>query len=106
MSDAALEEGPDILLRYCLTLLQPDPGTQLFPVVIVRHTKDLCICNRGKMVKDILDLDRIDVLPAADRHVFAAADDVTVALGIERPEITRVHPAFAVDRLSGLPFVI
>ena len=48
----------------------------------------------------LLDLARIDVLAAADQHVLDAADDVAVALGVDRREVAGVHPAGGVDRLA------
>src|SRR5260221_9659849 len=49
-------------------------------------------------VEDLLDLAWVEVLAAADDHVLDAADDVQIALTIERSEIARVHPTLVVDR--------
>ena len=72
----------------------------------VRYAENLSVGDGGVLVKDILDLDRIDVLAASDRHVLAAADDVAIALGVERAEVSSVHPAVGVDSFAGFFWVV
>jgi hypothetical protein len=54
----------------------------------------------------LLDLARVDVLAAADQHVLDPADDVRVALGIDRRQVAGVHPAGGVDRLARARLVL
>src|SRR5690242_15386384 len=56
-------------------------------------------------VQELLDLARIEVLPAADHHVLDTADDVAVAVRIDRGEVAGVHPAGLVDDL-GRPLLV
>src|SRR5690348_18321378 len=51
-------------------------------------------------VEELFDLARIHVLAPANDHVLDAADDVDVAVGVHRGEVTGVHPARRVDRLA------
>ena len=53
-------------------------------------------------VEELLDLARVDVLPAADDHVLDPAGDVDVAVGVHHRQVAGVHPAGRVDRLGGL----
>jgi hypothetical protein len=55
----------------------------------------------GVGVEELLDLARVDVLPAADHHVLDAADDVAVAVVAHHGQVAGVHPAVGVDRLGG-----
>jgi hypothetical protein len=50
-------------------------------------------------VEELLDLPRVDVLAATDDRVLRAADDVRVAVGVDRRQVARVHPAGRVGRL-------
>src|SRR5205085_10129716 len=43
--------------------------------------------------RQILDLRRVDVVPAADDQILLAADDLEVAVRIEAAEIARHEPA-------------
>src|SRR5262245_31459913 len=57
-------------------------------------------------VQEFLDLPRIDVLTAPDHHVLDAADDVAVAVAVDRGEIAGMHPAAGIDRLRGFLHIV
>ena len=46
-------------------------------------------------IEEFLDLARIDVLAAADDHVFDPADDVAVAVLVHDRKVAGMHPAAA-----------
>ncbi len=52
-------------------------------------------------IEELLDLTRIDILAAANNHVFQPPDDVDVAIVIHRGQIAGMHPAGGVDRFGG-----
>src|SRR5262249_5419428 len=52
--------------------------------------------------KEFFDLARVDVLAAADDHVFEAAGDAVVAVGRLTSEIARVQPAVGGEGSGGL----
>ena len=49
-------------------------------------------------VQKLFDLPRVEILAATDHRILDAADDVTVALVVDRADVAGVHPAFAVHR--------
>src|SRR6266403_2494986 len=102
MSDLPAAEVTDVILRHRLAFAQPDPGTQLFTVLLVGHTEDLYVLNFRMAKQEFFDLARIEVLTAADHHVLDPSDNVAVALYIQSCEVTRVHPARGVNHVSGL----
>src|SRR6516225_1472507 len=79
-----------------------DPGTQLLAVFDVGHADDLGVEDVGVGVEELLDLPRVDVLPAPDDHVLDPAGDVDVPVGVHHGQVAGVHPAGGVDRLGGL----
>src|SRR5882757_1915674 len=72
--------------------LHPDPGTDLFAVLLVGDADHLSVLDVGVGVQKLLDLTGIDVLPAADHHVLDATDDVAVAIRPHDRQVTGVHP--------------
>ena len=50
----------------------------------IGYAEDLGVGDGGVLVKDVLDLDRIDVLAPRIAMSVAAADDVAMAFGVER----------------------
>jgi hypothetical protein len=52
-------------------------------------------------IEKFFDLARIDVLAATNDHIFEAPDNVAVAFGVERCQVTGVHPTGDVNGLSG-----
>ena len=77
------------------------------PVESARTSVNPC-CGRSppqdKLVPEVLDLRRVDVLAAPDQHVLDAADDAAVALRVDGREVAGVHPAVD-DRLARRPGV-
>src|SRR5699024_11186724 len=78
-----------------------DPGADLLAVLHIRYADHLDVGDVGVGVEELLDLARVNVLPAPDHHVLDPADDVEVAVGTHLGQITGVHPAVSVDRLGG-----
>jgi hypothetical protein len=68
---------------------------QFLAVLGVGHAEHLHRLHLGVAEQEFLDLARVDVLAAADQHVLGAADDVAVALGVDRGQVAGVHPAVA-----------
>src|SRR5436190_22919109 len=85
---------------------QDDAGTQLLAIFRVGHPDTLHVLNLGMPVEKFLDLARIDVLAAADDHVFGAAHDAAVTFCVDGREVTAVHPAGGIDRLTGPRLVV
>ena len=52
-------------------------------------------------VQELLDFAWRDVLSAANDQVLQAADDIAVAVRIERTEVPGVHPSVGIDRIGG-----
>src|SRR5215471_15888314 len=57
-------------------------------------------------VEELLDLTRVDVLPAPDHHVLDPAGDVQVARVVDDGEVAGVHPPGRVDGGTGLRLVV
>jgi hypothetical protein len=98
--DLVAAEGADLVLGAGLCRLGDDPGAQLLAVARSGTPKTCTSCHLGVAEQELLDLARVDVLAAADHHVLHAADDVAVALGVQRGQVAGVHPAVA-HRLGG-----
>ena len=59
------------------------------------------------LIKDALDLHRVDVFAAADEHVLLAIDDVVEALAVHARHVAGMKPAVGInDRRSGLGLVV
>ena len=85
----------------CRASRKRDPRHELFAHAGVGYADDLRGGDRRVLEQDLLDLARVDVLTAADDHVLRTPDDVHVAVGVHRREVTGVHPAAVVDRGVG-----
>src|SRR5205823_7326598 len=101
VGDLALAEVLDGLLGDGGAWADLDPGHELLAVLDVGDADHLDVGHVGVGVEELLDLPGIDVLSTADDHVLDAADDVDVAVGVHRGQVAGVHPAAAVDGLSG-----
>src|SRR5436190_13251376 len=101
MGDLSLAEGADLLGARRLAVAQANPGAELLAVARVGDADDLHILDLRVAVEELFDLARIDVLAAADHHVLDPADDVAIALRVDRCEVAGVHPAGRVNRLAG-----
>ena len=76
-------------------------------VLRVGHAHDLDVLDAGHRVEELLDLARVDVLPAADDHVLDAPGDAVVAVLVDGAQVARVQPAVGVDgRLGGLGHLV
>src|SRR5262249_44026622 len=73
--------------------LGADPGHAFFSIALARHADPLRLGDVGVRVQELLDLAWINVLPAADHHVFDAPDDLYVAGLVHGREVSGVHPA-------------
>src|SRR5262249_48103552 len=71
----------------------------------VRHADDRGVHHRRVLVEDVLDLDAVDVLAAADEHVLGAVDDVAEALVVDAGEVAGLHPAVDERLARGLGLV-
>src|SRR5579872_4788329 len=102
VGDLALAEAAHLFGGQGLAGLDADPGTQLLAVAIVSDAENLHVLNLGMTIEEFLDLSWIKVFAAADHHVLDAADNVAIALVIDRGEVAGMHPAVAVEHLGGL----
>src|SRR6266446_7985548 len=100
MGDLALAERADLFGARRLAVAQTNPGAELLAVTRVGDADHLNVPDLRMAIKELLDLARIDVLAAADHHVLDPADDVAVAVRVDRREVAGVHPAGSVDRLA------
>src|ERR1051325_1184535 len=88
------------------SVVQPDPRTDLFAVLVIGHANHLHVAHLLVGVQELFDFTGIDVLAAADDHVLEAAGDRHVALIVHHGEIAAVHPARRVDRLGRCVVVV
>ena len=105
MGDLVAAEVADLRLGGAGARLEHDPGADLLAVLRVGDAEDLHLRDLGVAEQELLDLARIDVLATADQHVLDAADDVAVALGIDRGQVAGVHPAVDDCRRGALGIV-
>src|SRR5581483_5105714 len=82
-----------------LARLEPHPCHELLALALVGDPDDLHVSDRRVAVQELLDLARVDVLPAADHHVLDPPHDRDVAVVVHRRQVARVHPPGGVDRL-------
>ena len=107
MGELAGREGADgVGVERVGAVAELDPGAQLLAVLLVGDADHLHVLDVGVGVEELLDLARVDVLPAADDHVLDPADDVAVAVLAHLGEVAGVHPAVGVDGLGGLLGVV
>jgi hypothetical protein len=64
--------------------------------VLVRNTDDGYCRNQCVIVEHVLDLAGINVLSAADDHVFLASPDAAIAMLVQAAEILGVEPSVRV----------
>jgi len=101
VGDLSLAELFYVLLGHGLTGFHLHPGAELFSVFHVRHPDNVDIRDLLVVVEELLDLARVNVLPATDHHVLEPANDLEVALLVHGAEIARVVPAVLVKRGMG-----
>src|SRR6266446_2951208 len=106
VGDLALTKRPDVFRGRRGVRTEFNPGTEFLTVARIWDADDLHVLDLRMAIEKLFDLAGIDVLPAPDHHIFDASDDVAIALGIERGEITGVHPPSGVDGLGGALGVI
>ena len=74
--------------------------------LLVRHADDRDFLDRVVTQQHRLDLDRRNVLAAADDHVLQAIGDLHVAVGMHDGGIAGVEPAVAHALRGGLGIVV
>ena len=74
---------------------QHDERVRRLAPLLVRHADDGRFLHRGMAQQHAFDLDRRDVLAAADDHVLDAVADLDVAVGVHDGRIARMEPAAA-----------
>src|SRR3984885_8925922 len=92
---------PHVLLQvkalyYSASGGDDDRADRLAPLV-VGHADDGDRADRGVREQALLDLQRVDVLPAGDDHVLLAVDQVEQPVGVKRADVAGVAPAVAQD---------
>src|SRR6516162_11080875 len=99
MRDLALAEGADLFHGDDLSVAQAHPGAELFAVARIRDADDLHVLDLWVAVEKLLDLARVNILAAADHHVFDPAHDVAIAFFVDRREVAGVHPSGRINCL-------
>src|SRR5262245_50025328 len=95
--DLAATVFTNFILVCVLTLAQPDPDANLFAVFFVGHTDDLDVADLGMCIQKFFNLALINILAAANDHVFKPTDDIHITIVAHDCQITRVHPTTLVD---------
>ena len=67
------------------------PGSS--PSCLVRDADQGGVHDRRVVVKDVLHLDAVDVLAAADQHVLGPVDDEAEAFLVQPRQVAGLHPA-------------
>src|SRR5579864_932968 len=80
-------------------------GAHLFAEHAMGNADDGGVHDRRVAVERVLDLDAVDVLAAADQHVFGAVEDVEKAIGVEAHEVAGMKPAVGEARVRRLGIV-
>ena len=78
--------------------LQHDERVRRLAPLLVRQADDRRFLHRGMAQQHALDLDRRDVLAAADDHVLEAVADLDVAVRMDDRGVAGVEPAAAQRR--------
>jgi hypothetical protein len=87
-------------LRSRPVLRQVDRGGNLAEA-LVGQAEHARLGHVGMRVDLAFDLDRRDVLAAADDDVLLAVDDVEVSVLVKVAEVARAEPAIGGERLAG-----
>src|SRR4051812_15167392 len=90
--------------RY--TIAWDDCQTHAFAQSSVGYGVSSRLEHTGMFDRQILDVGRMDVVPAADDQVLFAPDDSQVSSLIERPQISAHEPAFGIESVLGGDLVI
>ena len=91
----------DDLFRGGLFLfLQNYESLDRFPPVRVRYPYDTGLLNFRMLIKNFLDLPGIDIIPAADDHIFFPVDNVEIALLIHAGDVPGIKPPIAQSLLG------
>ena len=69
---------------------------------VVGHADDRDLGHGRVLGQDLLDLGRVDVLPAGDDHVLEPVLDEEVAVVVDVPDVAGAEPAVVGDRLGGV----
>ena len=97
MRDLTAAKLPDLFGVRRGARAQDDAGAELLAILRIGHAHALHVLHFGMAVQELLDFARIDVLAAANQHVFGAAHDVAVAFVIDGGQVPRVHPTGLVN---------
>ena len=71
----------------------------LLAELAVGHADDGGVDDVGMLEQDLLDLDAVHVLAAADDHVLGPVDEVEEAVGVEAADVAAAEPPLGRDRL-------
>ncbi len=97
--------GADKLLNVFFAqsdaLFQYDARHDFLAVLRVRHADNLNVAHLLVGVDEVLDLLRVDILAAADNHIFDPPGDAVVAVAPPPREVAGVQPAVRVDGGGG-----
>ena len=92
--------------RRGLAVPEHDEGLRGLPPPLVRQAHDRGLLDRRVTQQRALDLDRRDVLAAADDHVLDPVADLDVAVRVHHGGVAGVEPAVAHGPLGGLRVVV
>ena len=80
---------------------EPDEAAAVLAEAHVGRGDDRDLGDAGHAQQQLLDLERADVLAAADDDVLLAVDDREVAVVVEHADVAGREPAVGVERLGG-----
>src|SRR5205085_9488300 len=95
MREPVARERDQLLLASAGSRLQHHVGERRLPPLLMREPDDRGLLHRGMAQKHALDLDRRDVLAAADDHVLDAVAYLHVAVGMKHCSVAGVKPSVA-----------
>src|SRR5262245_52424822 len=103
---AAAGERDDLLLARLLPVAEHHERVRRLAPLLVRQPDDRHLHHRRVAQQDALDLQRGDVLAAADDHVLDPVTDLRVAVRVQHSGIAGVEPAVAHRPLGRLGVVV
>ena len=70
------DKGADFIFRCVRARCERHDRARFLAERAMRDRDQRCVDHGGMLVEDVLDLDAVNILAAADQHVLGAIDDV------------------------------
>ena len=101
MGDIIVAELFDLFFCQINSLFRNNPSRQHFTVTLIWNANDLYVAYFWMTIQIVFNLNRINILAAADDHIFTTTDDFDIAILVHRRQIASMHPA-VLYRLASL----